>query len=91
AAPLTRARLLLIWSMVALFVIVMLVPSLRAFYALVPPPLIVWLAGFGIAALVWSLSRLFIPSDRPVGPGGPIAPGPPEPRPTAARRRRTSG
>jgi len=75
AAPLTRPRLLLIWSMVAAFVAVMLVPAAREFFALEPPPPIVWLAGFGIAALVWTLSRLFIPPDRPVGPG---------PRPSAA-------
>jgi len=72
AAPLTRPRLVLIWSMVAAFVAAMLVPSARGFFALEPPPLVVWLAGFGIAALVWSLSRLFIPPDRPIGPGAPL-------------------
>jgi cation-transporting ATPase E len=77
AAPLTRPRLLLIWAMVASFVAVMLVPEARRFFALRPPPLIVWLAGFGIAALVWTLSRVFIPPDRPVGPGPGSAPEPP--------------
>jgi cation-transporting ATPase E len=69
AAPFTRPRLLLVWSMPALFVLVMFLPAVRRFFALEAPPLIVWLAGFGIAALVWSFSRLFIPPDRPVGPG----------------------
>ncbi len=79
AAPLTRPRLALIWSMVAAFVAVMLTPVARTFFALEPPPLIVWLAGFGIAALMWSLSRLFIPPDRPVGPGAPVGAQSPEP------------
>jgi cation-transporting ATPase E len=69
AAPLSRPRLLLVWSMAAAFVVALLLPETRAFFALRPPPLIVWLAGFGIAALVWSLARLFLPSERPVGPG----------------------
>ena len=79
AAPLTRPRLALIWSMVAAFVALMLTPVARTFFALEPPPLIVWLAGFGIAALMWSLSRLFIPPDRPVGPGAPVGAQSPEP------------
>jgi cation-transporting ATPase E len=78
AAPLTRPRLALISSMVAAFVAVMLAPAAQTFFALEPPPLIIWLAGFGIAALVWSLSRLFIPPDRPVGPGAPISARSPE-------------
>ncbi len=69
AAPFTRSRLLLVWSMPALFVLIMLFPFTREFFALYPPPLIVWLAAFGIAGLVWSFARLFIPPDRPVGPG----------------------
>ena len=69
AAPLTRPRLLLVWSMAGAFVAALLLPQASAFFALRPPPLIVWLAGFGIAALVWSLARLFLPSERPVGPG----------------------
>ena len=39
------------------------------FFALDPLPPIVWLAEFGIAALVWTLARLFLPPERPVGPG----------------------
>jgi cation-transporting ATPase E len=69
AAPLTRPRLLLVWLMAGAFVAALLLPQARAFFALRPPPLIVWLAGFGIAALVWSLARLFLPPERPVGPG----------------------
>ena len=52
----------------------MLVPAAREFFALEVPPLLDWAAGFGIAALVWSFARLFVPSERPVGPQ---APGPP--------------
>ena len=69
AAPLTRNRLALIWALTGAFVAAMLLPFSKEFFALDPPPAIVWLAAFGIAALVWSLSRLFIPPDRPVGPG----------------------
>jgi len=71
AAPLTMRRLLLVWSMAAAFLLALVIPATREFFALEPPPSIVWLAAFGIAALVWSLSRLFIPPERPVGPGGP--------------------
>jgi len=28
----------------------------------------VWLAAFGIAAIVWSFARLFVPGERPIGP-----------------------
>jgi cation-transporting P-type ATPase E len=69
AAPLTRPRLLLVWSMAAAFVAALILPITREFFALDPPPPIVWLAGFGIAALVWTLARLFLPPERPVGPG----------------------
>jgi cation-transporting P-type ATPase E len=74
AAPLTTWRLALVWAMPALFALVMAIPAAREFFALYPPPLIVWLAAFGIAALVWSFARLFLPPERPVGPGGPPAP-----------------
>ena len=37
------------------------VPAAETFFALEPPPPIVWLAGIGIAALVWSFARLFVP------------------------------
>ena len=69
AAPLTTWRLALVWAMPALFGLVMAIPAAREFFALYPPPLIVWLASFGIAALVWSFARLFLPPERPVGPG----------------------
>jgi cation-transporting ATPase E len=72
AAPLTSWRLALVWAMPALFAVVMAVPAARGFFALYP--LIVWLAGFGIAALVWSLARLLLPPERPIGPGAPVAP-----------------
>ncbi len=75
AAPLTAWRLALVWAMPALFALVMALPAARDFFALYPPPLIVWLAAFGIAALVWSFARLFLPPERPVGPGAPTAPG----------------
>jgi cation-transporting ATPase E len=75
AAPLTTWRLALVWAMPALFVLAMIVPAAREFFALSAPPLIVWLAAFGIAGLVWSFARLFLPPERPVGPGGPPAAG----------------
>jgi cation-transporting ATPase E len=68
ASPLTLRRLALIWSMAGLFLLVMLVPAARRFFALDAPPLLDWAAGFGIAALVWSFARLFVPAERPVGP-----------------------
>ncbi len=68
AAPLTRYRLILVWSMAGLFLLVLNLPATRTFFALEVPPTIVWLAAFGIASLVWSFSRLFVPADRPVGP-----------------------
>ncbi len=74
AAPLTTWRLALVWAMPALFALVMAVPATREFFALYPPPLLVWLAAFGIAALVWSFARLFLPPERPVGPGASRAP-----------------
>ncbi|HSJ49776.1 MAG TPA: HAD-IC family P-type ATPase [Actinomycetota bacterium] len=74
AAPLTTWRLALVWAMPALFVLAVVLPVSREFFALEPPTLIVWLAGFGIAALVWSLARVFLPPERPVGPGAPPAP-----------------
>ncbi len=74
ASPLTTWRLALVWAMPALFALVMAIPAAREFFALYPPPLIVWLAGFGIAAIVWSFARLFLPPERPVGTGAPRAP-----------------
>ncbi len=74
AAPLTTWRLALVWAMPGLFALAMGLELSREFFALYPPPLIVWLAGFGIAALVWSFARLFLPPERPVGPGAPPGP-----------------
>jgi cation-transporting ATPase E len=68
AAPLTRPRLFLVWSMAGLFLLAFLVPDAKEFFALRTPPFIVWLAGFGIAALVWSFARLFVPGESPIGP-----------------------
>ncbi len=68
SAPLTRARLALIWSMAGMFVVALTWGPTQEFFALDPPPLIVWLAGFGIAAIVWSFARLFVPGEAPVGP-----------------------
>ncbi len=73
AAPLTRYRLILVWSMAGLFLLVLNLPATRTFFALEVPPTIVWLAAFGIASLVWSFSRLFVPADRPVGPQAPVS------------------
>jgi cation-transporting ATPase E len=67
AAPLTRARLMLVWSMAGLFVAALVIPATQRFFALEPPDDLVWLAGFGIAAIVWSFARLFVPAERPVG------------------------
>lgn len=79
AAPLTAGRLALILSMVATFVFALALPASRRFFALDPPPTIVWLAGVGIAGIVWSLARLFVPASRPVGPAPPSPPSPPTP------------
>ncbi|MEO8475793.1 MAG: HAD-IC family P-type ATPase [Actinomycetota bacterium] len=68
AAPLTRARLALIWTMAGLFLLVLNLQVTRTFFALDPPSLIVWLAAFGIAAITWSFARLFVPGEEPVGP-----------------------
>jgi hypothetical protein len=45
----------------------MLIPGVRTFFALDPPPLLVWLAAIGIAAIVFSLARLFVPGGGPSG------------------------
>jgi cation-transporting ATPase E len=67
AAPLNAWRLTLIWSLAAGFGLVLAFPATRSFFALELPPLVVSLAGIGIAALVWSFARLFVPEERPVG------------------------
>ena len=71
AAPLTRARIALIWSMAGMFLLVVLLPPTQTFFALKPPDDLVWLSGLGVAAIVWSFARLFVPGDRPVGPRAP--------------------
>jgi cation-transporting ATPase E len=64
AYPVRGWRLALVWSMAGAFVGVVAFPVTREFFALDPPPLIVWLAGIGIAAIVWSFARLFVPVPR---------------------------
>jgi len=79
ASPQTGWRLALVWSMAAAFLAVMLFPATREFFALDPPPLIVWLAAIGIAAIVFSLARLFVPGGGPAGMvGGSLEPFQPE-------------
>jgi cation-transporting ATPase E len=68
AAPLTPLRLALVWTCAGLFVLSILIPFTRTFFALDPPPAIVWLAGLGIAGIVWSFARMFVPGEQPVGP-----------------------
>jgi cation-transporting ATPase E len=72
ASPLTGWRLALVGAMAGAFPAVILVPPTREFFALKAPPLIVWLAAIGIAAIVWSFARLFVPGDQPVGPRGKV-------------------
>ena len=67
ASPLDGRRLALIWGLAAGFVAVLAIPATRTFFAIEMPPLVVSLAGIGIAAIVWSFARLFVPEDRPVG------------------------
>jgi cation-transporting ATPase E len=68
AAPLNAWKLALIGAMAGLFLLAMSLPVTQEFFALQTPPLIVWLAAFGIAAIVWSFARLFVVAERPVGP-----------------------
>ena len=67
AAPLNAWRLALIWGSAGGFAAIVAIPATREFFALDLPPLIVSLAGIGIAAIVWSFARLFVPEERPVG------------------------
>ena len=69
ATPLKGWRLGLVGAMAGLFLLVMVLPQTRDFFSLQVPKLIVWLAGMGIAAIVWSFARLFVPASRPVGDG----------------------
>ena len=68
AAPLNRARFLLIWSMAGLFLTAVMLPATQKFFALKSPDDLVWLAAVGIAAIVWSFARLFVPGEQPIGP-----------------------
>ncbi|MEX0989936.1 MAG: cation-translocating P-type ATPase [Actinomycetota bacterium] len=68
ASPLNTWKLVLIWTMGALFVLAVILPFTQEFFALETPPLIVWLAAFGIASIVWSAARLFVP--HPKGSSG---------------------
>ncbi|MEA2580762.1 MAG: cation-transporting P-type ATPase [Actinomycetota bacterium] len=67
ATPLKGWRLGLVGAMTGLFLVVMVLPPTQDFFSLQVPKLIVWLAGMGIAAIVWSFARLFVPAARPVG------------------------
>ncbi len=66
ARPLTWRRILLILSMGAAFLAAFLLPAARHFFALDPPPPIVWLAAVGIGAMFVSVLRLFLPDRRPM-------------------------
>jgi cation-transporting ATPase E len=68
ASPLTPLRVALIWGMVGVFALMLVLPATKKFFALDPPPLVVGLAGLGIAGIVWSFARLFVPGEQPVGP-----------------------
>jgi cation-transporting ATPase E len=70
ATPFTGWRRLLLVSLAGAFVATMVFPATRHFFALHPPPLIVWLAAVGIASIVWSFARLLVPGEEPVGPAG---------------------
>jgi cation-transporting ATPase E len=61
ARPLNPTRRLLIVAMAGTFILILAVPGLRAFFDLVLPPLLVTMAGFGIAALGASTIQLFVP------------------------------
>jgi cation-transporting ATPase E len=68
SSPLTPSRLMLVWGMGTAGVVALLTPGVRTFFALDPPPAVVWLAGIGIAGITWSFARLFVPEARPMGP-----------------------
>jgi cation-transporting ATPase E len=53
--PITPGRRILIGSMVAIFVLVMLLPSWRTFYELQLPPLVILLAGVGIVGITGAI------------------------------------
>jgi cation-transporting ATPase E len=72
ATPLTGWRLALVWSMAGGFLAVMVIPFARRFFDLQAPELLVWLSAIGIAAIVWSFARLFVPGVEPVGLRGKV-------------------
>jgi hypothetical protein len=72
ATPLTRWGVAVVAGMAAAFPAVILVLFAREFFALKAPPLTVWPAAIGIAAIVWSSARFFVPGDQPVRPRGRI-------------------
>jgi hypothetical protein len=45
-----------------------MLPATQKFFALKSPDDLVWLAAFGIAAIVWSFARLFVPGEQSMGP-----------------------
>jgi len=51
ARPLTRRRQVLLGAMLVALVLTFTLPLTRAFFGLVPPPALVWLAGIGIVGL----------------------------------------
>ena len=68
AAPLNRRRLVLVWSMAALFRAgAACCPRRRRSSRWTRRRRPVWLAAFGIAAIVWSFARFFVPGERPIG------------------------
>jgi magnesium-transporting ATPase (P-type) len=73
ARPLNAFRRMLIAAMAGAFALILVVPRLRVFFDLSIPPLLVTMAGFGIAALGASLVQLFVPA--PVAVEGPQSPG----------------
>ena len=58
ARPYTPFRRFLVGSMVATFLVVLAVPGIRHFFALTPPPLVVLLAGVGVAGMACAALEL---------------------------------
>ena len=58
ARPLTDARRWLLASMGLAFLVVLAVPSLRTFFAIDLPPLIVWVAAIGVVAVAGAALEL---------------------------------
>ncbi len=70
AAPLDARRLALVSGLAGGFVLMLALPMTRAFFAIDLPPLVIALADIGIAAIVWSFARLFVPEKRRMGRRG---------------------